>query len=98
MWDRRGREWHVFSLFGVQRKEPKKRKLRKTYHFKKTYIFVYTEKKVYEIWEEKITFYIPQRTLGTFSPSFILRGKKEHLSISTPQLSLRSSFPSSIGN
>lgn len=53
MWDRRGREWHVFSLFGVQRKEPKKKSAEKNLSCLEKYTFVYPEKKAYEIWEDK---------------------------------------------
>lgn len=41
------------------------------------YTFVYSLKKEQQIWEDKNKgiFYIPQRALGTFSPSFVLQKK-----------------------
>lgn len=72
--------------------------LEKPVRFRKIY-FYYSLKKEYKVWKDKNKdiFYVAQRALGTFSPSFVLH-IEEHSSISTQQLSLRSSFPRPIGN
>lgn len=85
-------------IWGVKN-ETKEKRAEKNPSGLEKYTFVYFLKKGYEILEDKNkdTFYIPQRVLGTFSPSFVMH-KEKHSSISPQHLSLRSSLPSPIGN
>lgn len=65
----------LFIIWGTKKRTEEKRAEKNQSRLEK-YTFLYHEKKHMKSGRTKITFYIPQRALGTFSPSFILRKKK----------------------
>lgn len=89
----------LFIIWGTKKRTEEKRAEKNQSRLEK-YTFLYPGKKAYEIWEDKNNILYSSKSFRDFFSKFYIerKKKKEHPSISTPQLSLRSSFPSPIGN